>query len=66
MTHHRQVELLTSKEFATMIQISENAAAKMRMEGTGPVFIKIGRRVMYHPDDISAWIDANRQTRTVA
>lgn len=57
--------LRTPQEVADFLGVTLNALAKLRMDGGGPAFIKVGRRVMYHPDDISAYIDANRRTQTV-
>lgn len=32
--------------------------------GTGPTSFRLGRRVLYHRDDLHAWIDARRDHRT--
>ncbi len=37
--------LLTSKEAAAELKVSESFLAKARMRGTGPAFIQIGRAV---------------------
>ena len=39
--------LLTSKEAAAELKVSESFLAKARMRGTGPAFIQIGRAVRY-------------------
>jgi hypothetical protein len=39
--------LLTSKEAANELKVSESFLAKARMRGTGPAFIQIGRAVRY-------------------
>ena len=39
--------LLTSKEAADELKVSESFLAKARMRGTGPAFIQIGRAVRY-------------------
>ncbi|GAB2516867.1 hypothetical protein CATRI_00075 [Corynebacterium atrinae] len=56
--------LIPAKMTAQHLGVSTQALAKMRMNGTGPAFIKIGARVLYHPDDITAYVDANRRTHT--
>ena len=40
-------DLLTSKEAADELKVSESFLAKARMRGTGPAFIQIGRAVRY-------------------
>ena len=39
--------LLTSKEAADELKVSESFLAKARMRGTGPAFIQFGRAVRY-------------------
>ena len=39
--------LLTSKEAADELKVSESFLAKARMRGTGPAFIQLGRGVRY-------------------
>jgi hypothetical protein len=40
-------DLLTSKEAAAELKVSESFLAKARMHGTGPAFIQLGRAVRY-------------------
>lgn len=37
---------------------------RWRVEGRGPAFVKMGRRVVYRRDDLLAWADARRRTST--
>lgn len=37
--------------------------ASLRHRGTGPVFVKVVRKVFYARADVNAWIEANRFTR---
>jgi Helix-turn-helix domain len=41
------VKLLTPKEAAQWLKVSESWLAKARMRGDGPPFIKIGRSIRY-------------------
>ena len=50
----------TAKELG----LSVSTLAKMRLYGTGPIFSKLGRRVVYRPEDLEQWITANRFTST--
>lgn len=56
--------LIPSNDIATQLGITPNQLSKLRMDGTGPAFIKVGRRVMYHPDDVAQWIQDSRRTST--
>jgi len=46
---------LTSKQAASAIGISASTLAKMRLAGSGPKFLKLGKRVAYRPADIETW-----------
>ncbi len=51
-------------EVAQLLHISTKTLERMRVEGTGPVFRKAGRKVSYTPADKEAWLDANAFTST--
>ena len=38
--------------------------AQHRYLGTGPAYFKVGRRVFYRPEDVTAWEAAGTRTRT--
>ena len=51
-------ELLTPKEAAVFLHISEAQLKGYRMEGTGPPFVRINARVIrYRVRDLLAWIN---------
>lgn len=54
---------LNSQETADLLRLSIRTLERMRVEGTGPKFLKAGKgtrsRVLYRPADIEAWLDAN-------
>lgn len=63
----RPVELLSlisPPALAEKIGVGVNCLAKWRLTGEGPPFIRIGRRVHYHPDDVSNWLQARRVRST--
>lgn len=37
---------------------------KMRVSGRGPAYYKIGRVVVYDPDDVDEWLANNRRLST--
>lgn len=56
--------LATPREVAEFRRTTERALAQERYMGTGPKFIKLGRRVFYDWQDVYAWVDANAMQRT--
>lgn len=60
-------KLLDTKTAAPCMGVAPGTAENWRVLGIGPKFIKTpGRRgkVLYDPDDIEAWKDANRYQST--
>ena len=51
---------LTTIEVADMLRISRRTLERMRVEGTGPRYLKVGpgkrSRVLYRQTDVEAWI----------
>ena len=54
----------TNIALATELSVSVNTLNRWRLEGRGPIYIKAGRRVLYDPADVSAWLEANRRQST--
>jgi len=44
-------------EAARLLSLSARTLEKYRCHGTGPVFRKLGGRVVYALDDLEAWAD---------
>lgn len=36
----------------------------LRVRGGGPEYLKLGKRVVYKPEDLEAWAESNRRTST--
>lgn len=49
-------ELIEATEAAALLRQKPQTLAAWRCDGKGPEFVKIGRRVLYRRDAISAWI----------
>jgi excisionase family DNA binding protein len=47
--------LLTPQDAAELLALSKSWLAKLRMNGDGPAFVKLGRRVRYRLSDLQAW-----------
>jgi hypothetical protein len=51
-------------QVAKVLDTTEAGLAQMRYRGTGPLFIKRGRRVLYRWSDVRAYLDENTCQRT--
>ena len=56
--------VLNVDQAADLLGLSASTMAKMRLSGNGPVFCKLGRRVVYRREDIDAYLEAARRTST--
>ena len=60
-----QKNMVPPKPVANRMGITTGALAQMRYRGTGPKFVKIGKRtVRYRWEDVEAWIEANTLTQS--
>jgi predicted DNA-binding transcriptional regulator AlpA len=55
-------KVITTAEAARFLGLSESTLAKMRLNGNGPIYCKLGRRVVYRPVDLDEWLQS-RTTR---
>ena len=51
-------------EVAAVLHTSVAGMAQMRYRGTGPRFIRRGRRILYRWSDVRAYLEANTCQRT--
>jgi len=58
------VQLLTSAQVGKMLGLSEQALAKQRLNGSGPPFHKLGRRVRYDIEELRRWLRERIYTST--
>ncbi|MGO9432375.1 helix-turn-helix transcriptional regulator [Rhodoblastus sp.] len=56
--------MLRVPEAATFLGISVAYLNALRCKGGGPVFVRMGRAVAYHPDDLEKWLADKRRTST--
>jgi predicted DNA-binding transcriptional regulator AlpA len=48
--------LLTQREAASVLRLSERTLERMRVSGLGPKHVRCGRRsIRYRPCDVEAW-----------
>ena len=57
-------ELLDTKQAAAILQVSPRTLERFRVEGGGPAYLKVGRRVLYDSHDIWDFLDRNRHSST--
>ncbi len=56
---------LTTRQAAQLLQLSPRTLEKMRVEGNGPIFCRLGRKkVSYRLSDLLAWADAGARRST--
>ena len=53
--------LLTEQQAANFIAVSVAALRKWRVQGRGPVFLKLGTLVRYRLEDINKWLSTRPQ-----
>lgn len=62
--------LLTEKQYAALFHKTEAWAQRQRWQGTGPIFIKLGKAksapILYSLTDIEAWIVSNKRRNTAS
>jgi predicted DNA-binding transcriptional regulator AlpA len=49
---------LTASEASKVLGLAPSTLAKLRLSGNGPVYCKLGRRVVYRKEDLEAWLDS--------
>lgn len=56
--------VMRTVEAAAYCGSSASTFEKLRLKGGGPVYSKIGRRVVYRVEDLDAWLAENRRRST--
>jgi excisionase family DNA binding protein len=54
--------LATAREVADYLRTTSNQLNRLRYEGHGPRYVKLGRSVRYRWDDVHAWVEDNLRT----
>ena len=55
MTHNPST--LIASEAAKLSGLAPSTLAKLRLSGNGPIYCKLGRRVVYRREDLEAWLE---------
>lgn len=54
----------SAAQVAKAIGVSKTWLDQMRLNGNGPLYVKIGRRVLYRPSDVDDWLKTHRRRST--
>lgn len=57
-------EKMNSRDAARYLGLAHATLAKMRCLGGSPVFLRLGRKIVYCRADLDAWLDARRASST--
>ena len=55
-------ELLNTTEAAQRLRLNLQTLNRWRRQGTGPAYLRVGKKVMYQADQITAWLIAQGET----
>ena len=50
--------LLTQREAALALRLSERTLERLRVQGVGPRYVKLKKRVLYQQSELDQWIAA--------
>ncbi len=56
--------LLDVNALAEWLGVSKSTLAKWRLTGTGPPFLKCGKKILHRQRDVSKWLDHRRRLST--
>lgn len=59
-------DYLTTQEAADLLRLKKNTLEVWRVQGRGPVFLKLGSRVLYERAALEDYAAANRRQSTSA
>jgi excisionase family DNA binding protein len=56
--------LLTQREAARVLRVSERTLERLRVSGDGPRYVKAGRSVRFTEADLQTWIESHTRHNT--
>ncbi|WP_096287123.1 helix-turn-helix transcriptional regulator [Mycobacterium ahvazicum] len=59
-----EIDTALPGQVAPVLGTTEAGLAQMRYRGTGPRFVKVGRKVVYRWSDVRTYLEANTVQRT--
>lgn len=61
---HEGITVLDEADVAETLGLSPRTLSRWRIEGRGPSYRKLGKRVVYTPADVREYLDRCRRTST--
>jgi hypothetical protein len=62
--HTQEQVLLEQDEAAEILRWKPRTLERKRWEGSGPPYIKLGKKILYDREDVLAWARSHRRTST--
>jgi len=56
---------LSVPEAAAFLGCSKSFLDKKRLDGSGPLFMKVGRKILYDRSDLEEWVTSTKRRRTI-
>lgn len=57
-------DLLDTPTLAKKLGLRANTLEKWRVQGGGPAYVRIGRKIAYRPQDVESWLESRRTFST--
>jgi predicted DNA-binding transcriptional regulator AlpA len=61
---YRATPYLTQEQAGAFLGLSPRTLERFRVSGHGPKYLKLGRRIAYVREDLTAWADSRRRSST--
>jgi excisionase family DNA binding protein len=61
---HRVRPKLRTRQAAAYTGLAKSTLEKLRMNGGGCPYMRLGRIVVYDPDDLDAWLESHKRKST--
>jgi hypothetical protein len=58
------MRFLNSGQAAEEFGLSKSWLARLRLEGNGPTYCKVGKRILYNRDSFQTWLQSHEQRST--
>jgi hypothetical protein len=59
MENTERLEMAKAGPVAEFLQTTEGNLARLRFEGRGPAYARIGRSIRYRWSDVYSWVESN-------
>jgi excisionase family DNA binding protein len=57
-------KMLATPQAANYVGLGKSTLDKARLNGNGPRYVKLGRRVLYDSTDLDTWLNQHRRSST--